>query len=75
MNTYMSSCSADMRSHTVGYTHTHPLPAILQQSSPHYPGDVTQATCTVKALSYVARNTDAHIHTKHFAIWDSFPSI
>lgn len=36
-------------------------------------GDVSQATCTVKALSDVARNTDAHMHAAHAAIWGSFP--
>lgn len=49
--------------------------AVPRWSSPHHPGDVSQATCTVKALLYVARNTDAHMHTEHSAIWDSFPPV
>lgn len=45
--------------------------AVALAASPR--GDVSQATCTVKALSDVAGNTDAHMHAAHSAIWGSFP--
>lgn len=56
------------------YSRLHPhAPAIPQQSSPHYPWDVSQTTCTVKALSFVARNTDAHKTLCHLGLISSHP--
>lgn len=45
--------------------------AVALATSPQ--GDVSQANCTVKPLSDVAGNTDAHMHAAHSAIWGSFP--
>lgn len=42
--------------------------AILHSSSPYHPGDVSQATCTVKALSYVVRNTITHKTLGHLGL-------
>lgn len=45
------------------------MPSLSCTSLPHIPqGIVSQATCTVKALSYVVRNTDAHKTLGHLGL-------
>lgn len=70
-HTLCTSCFADSK-HVFTSSRLHPHhPAVVFPASP-WGGD-SGHLYSKNHPSYVARNTDVCMHTKHFAIWGSFP--